>query len=231
MNQQGTDEVLVLQADADRYAGGFTDAYVADAWERAADGWVRGGYTLVSGDVRTAVRYVVDPSGEMRVMARRPGPAPGAAAAEGPKPAPTQHRLGRPLLGGYRPPLYQRLVHFGGLDDGFDDHEFDDDESVDDDDPFFFDGPDSWDAAATPEWARLTRAGVGVGGAQGGAAGIGCKSTKCRMHTGLAGARLAGVADPGTPSGTSTDTGSASFQSGHYDMVLKTVPTMEKTSR
>ncbi|KAK3917609.1 Phenylalanine--tRNA ligase beta subunit [Frankliniella fusca] len=149
-------------ADADRYAGSYNDAYVANAWERAADGWVRGGYTLVSGDVHTDVRYVVDPSGEMRVMARRPGVAP--AAAPGMSSASTttalHHQLGRQLVGGHRPPFYRRLVRLGSLhdDEHFDDVDLDlDDDPVDDDDPFFFDlVPDNWNAAGpVDEWVRL----------------------------------------------------------------------------
>lgn len=148
-----------MQADADRYAGGYSDAYVSDAWERAVDGWVHGGYTLVSGDTRTAVRYTVDPLGEMRVMARRPGQQTAASRYSAVTGRPLLVPQGSPLL--YQPPFYQRL-HFGGLDSGFDatEHVHDDsldDDYDDDDDPFFYDGPDDDWSSLPGEWARLTQ--------------------------------------------------------------------------
>ncbi|KAE8741531.1 hypothetical protein FOCC_FOCC012915 [Frankliniella occidentalis] len=232
------------RADADRYAGGYNDAYVANAWERAVDGWVRGGYTLVSGDVHTDVRYVVDPSGEMRVMARRPGatvPAAAQQAADASRVSSAtttttvHHQLGRPLLGGYRPPFYQRLIRLGSLhdvdDEPFDDVDLDlDDDPVDDDDPFFFDVvPDNWnDARPVDEWVRLVQDGGmrrGPDVAHGrryfippqAPSGPEAPPTYPPSSTPAAEAEAITTAGP-----VEDAVGAASFQSGHYNVVLRT---------
>lgn len=132
---------------------------MANAWERASDGWVRGGYTLLAGeagDVRTDVRYTVDPRGEMRVTARRPATSKAGMASA---PTTTVFRQHVDLAAGASPSplLYQRLVHFGEFyDDSFDDDDHDHDDEHDFDDPFFFDeDQDNWNAPPVEEWARL----------------------------------------------------------------------------